>query len=116
MWVKHADDVDKKAVTDYGSTKTDIQWLIDKKEGLHYAMRRFTMKPGGNIGLHHHPEEHEIYVLQGEAEVFSDKEKKIVKAGDVIFVPPNEPHGYKNIGAEDFVFLCIIPILEKLGS
>ncbi|HDM45222.1 MAG TPA: cupin domain-containing protein, partial [Candidatus Bathyarchaeota archaeon] len=30
-------------------------------------------------------------------------------AGDVLFIPPNEPHEFVNIGDEKLVFLCMIP-------
>ena len=92
-----------------------IRWLITEKDGaLTYTMRRFDIKKGGKIGLHGHPEEHEIYVLSGKARVFDDKGFQTVAGpGDVLFVSPHEKHGYENSGEETFTFLCIIPILKK---
>ncbi len=113
MWLKHQNEVPAEEVTMYGTTNTTIQWLVNKDEGIHYAMRRFVMKPGAIIGKHHHPEEHEIYILQGDVEVYTDEKKVIAKQGDVLFVPPEEPHGYNNIGDIDCIFLCIIPLLDK---
>ena len=113
MIKKHYDDVEEKEVTDYGSTETTIRWLITKEgeAAPRFAMRRFEIKPGGQIGMHHHPQEHEIYFLQGTGEVFNEKETVRVKANDVLYVPPEEPHGYRNTGSEPLVFLCIIPYL-----
>ncbi|MGQ9722128.1 MAG: cupin domain-containing protein [Candidatus Jordarchaeum sp.] len=115
MLKKNYHDVAEEDVTLAGSTGATIRWLITEKDGaLRYAMRRFEIKPGGHIGLHNHPEEHEIYVMSGKARIFNDKgEEFIAGSGDVLFVPPNEKHGYENLVEETFTFLCVIPILEK---
>ncbi|MHA1205139.1 MAG: cupin domain-containing protein [Candidatus Heimdallarchaeum aukensis] len=113
MIKKHYDQVEKLDVTDYGSTGTTIRWLITKEDGApRFTMRRFEIEPNGQIGMHSHPQEHEIYILQGTGIVYNDKEEFNVKAHDVLFVPPDEPHGYKNTGNENFTFICVIPYLE----
>ena len=75
----HYTDVEELEVTDYGSTDTSIRWLITKeKDGApRFSIRRFEMKPGGQIGMHSHPQEHEIYILSGKGEVFSNNERSI---------------------------------------
>ncbi len=114
MIKKSYTDVEEQAVTDYGSTGTTIRWLVTKEnEGApHFAMRRFEIQPGGTIGLHHHPQEHEIYVLAGKGKVFNDEQEVIAQKDDVLYVPPNEPHAYKNEGDEPFIFICVIPYLD----
>jgi len=113
MKLKHYSDVSKQNVSDYGSTGTSIRWLINREnEGApRFALRRFEIEPGGQIGIHNHPQEHEIYCLGGEGEVFTHNEKVTMKKDDVLYVPPDEPHGYKNNGKEPFIFLCVIPYL-----
>ena len=108
-------DVVEEEVTLAGSTGVSVRWLIREKDGaLRYAMRRFEIKPGGQIGLHGHPEEHEIYILSGKGEVLeSDGSKTTVTQGDVLYVLPSEKHGYKNLSEDSFVFLCVIPLLKK---
>ena len=110
----HYTDVKELDVTDYGSTETTIRWLITKeKDGApRFSIRRFEMKPGGQIGIHNHPQEHEIYILAGNGEVFTNSERYEIKANDVLYVPPDEEHGYKNTGTENLIFLCVIPYLE----
>lgn len=106
-------EIMEENVTTYGSTGVTVRWLITKKDGaIRYAMRHFEIKPNGQINLHNHPEEHEIYVLSGKARVFNDKgSETIAIPGDVLFVPPHETHGYETVGEDPFTFLCIIPIL-----
>jgi quercetin dioxygenase-like cupin family protein len=108
-------DVSGEDVTMADSKGATIRWLITDKDGaIRYAMRRFDLDKNGKIGLHHHPEEHEIYVLSGKARVFDDKGfETIVCPGDVLFVSPYEKHGYENSSEEPFTFLCVIPILKS---
>ena len=115
MIKKRYTDVKEEQVTDYGSQLTTIRWLITKENdgAPRFAMRRFEILPGGSIGMHHHPQEHEIYFLEGEGEVFNENETVKVEAGDVLYVPPEEPHGYKNTGDRPLVFICVIPYLNS---
>ncbi len=115
LWKKHYSEFDEQEVTMASSTGTTIRWLINREnEDVNIAMRRFVLSPNGQIGLHSHPEYHEIYVLSGKARVFNDKDDEVeAGVGDVLYVPPEEEHGYETIGNKPFEFICIIPILEK---
>lgn len=114
MKIKNINRIKSESVSMYGSTGTSIQWLWGKDDGVpNFALRKFSIKPGGNIGLHGHSEEHEIYILSGKGIVFDDSGNEIhIKENDTIFVPPNETHAYTNTGTKDLQFLCIIPILQ----
>jgi quercetin dioxygenase-like cupin family protein len=113
MIKKHIKDIEVENVTKANSKKTTIQWLITNKDGAkNFTMCRFEIQPDGEIGLHNHPEEHEIYILQGSGEIFDNKGSIVeINPGDVIYVPPNEMHGYKNVGNEPLAFICVIPYL-----
>ena len=113
MLKKNYKEVKEEDVTKANSTKTTIRWLLTKEDGaINFTMRRFEIKPGGEIGLHKHPEEHEIYILQGTGCLYDEQGSSIeVKSGDVVFVPPDELHGYKNEGNESLAFICVIPYL-----
>ncbi len=89
---------------------TYIQWLVDSRDGSeNIYLRKFTIKPGGEIPPHSHPDmEHVQYVLHGEYEIMLDGVVKKLKQGDVVFIPAKTVHSYRNIGKEDAEFLCII--------
>ncbi len=113
MIKKNIKDVKKEIIIKANATKTTIQWLITKEDGAkNFATRRIEFQPGGQIGLHDHPEEHHIYILQGQGQ-FVDEQGNImeVKQGEVIYVPPNHPHGVVNNGNEALAFICVIPYL-----
>jgi len=100
------------------AVKTNIEWLVDKHDGApNFEMRKFTIKPGGSIPEHYHPDiEHEQYVLKGRYKVGLGAKVQEVKAGDSIYIPPGTHHWYENTGKEDAEFLCMIPRVEKYDT
>ncbi len=115
MYIVNYKEREVHEVTVANSQKTTMRWLVGKATGARtYAMRFFEIAPGGIIPLHSHDEEHEIFVLKGSAKVLGGPEGTVAKKDDVVFVPPNEEHGYDNTkGKEPFTFICVIPLLEK---
>jgi quercetin dioxygenase-like cupin family protein len=107
MSVKHTQDIDTSPVA-AGSGVT-MQMLISLDEGPNFAMRRFVIRPGGGMPNHTNQVEHEQYVLNGSAEVGIGEEIFKVLKGDVVFIPAQVPHWYKNPGDTPFEFLCLVP-------
>lgn len=90
-----------------------IRWVIDESDGApNFAMRVIEFQPGAVFERHHHPYEHEIFVLEGEGQVENPERTLPMTPGASIFVPANEPHGYRNTGDEALRFICIIPNQE----
>ena len=100
------------------AVRTEIAWLLDRHDGApNFEMRKFTIRPGGSIPKHYHPDiEHEQYVLRGKYKVGIGSKVHAVKAGDSIFIPRGTPHWYMNTGPEVAEFLCMIPRKEKYGT
>jgi quercetin dioxygenase-like cupin family protein len=98
--------------------KTEIEWLVDRHDGAsNFEMRKFTIKPGGSIPEHLHPDiEHEQYVLKGKYRIGIGGKVHSVKAGDSVYIPAGTPHWYKNTGKVSAEFLCIVPRKEKYES
>ena len=93
-----------------GAAKTKVRWLITEKMGApNFDMRVFEIDPTGYSPLHSHPWEHEVFILRGEGQLFDGNNTFSFKTGDVIFVPPNEQHQFRNIGNKTLEFICLIP-------
>ena len=90
-------------------SSTFIQVLIGGDKAPNFAMRRFTIEPGGGIPNHTNTVEHEQYVLGGHAEVGIGDQVYQVKKGDAVFIPAGVPHWYRADGEEPFQFLCLVP-------
>lgn len=86
--------------------------LISPEEAPNFAMRKFTMEPGGGMPRHTNTVEHEQYVLRGQARIGLGDAVVEVKEGDVLFIPAGLPHWYEALGDEPFEFLCMVPNKE----
>ncbi|MCB1235258.1 MAG: cupin domain-containing protein [Verrucomicrobiae bacterium] len=105
--VTAADSLPRQVVA--AGTGTTMQVLIGSEQAPNFAMRRFTMEPGGGMPLHTNQVEHEQFVLRGRARVRIGGETHEVKAGDVVFIPAGVPHDYVAGDEEPFEFLCLVP-------
>jgi quercetin dioxygenase-like cupin family protein len=109
MKVNHYQDVTQQPVEMEGSQGCSVRWLLGEQDGTPtFAMRQFEVAPGGFTPRHSHPYEHEVFVLEGEGEVLGAEPHRL-RAGDVVFVKPDEVHQFRNTGSGRLMFLCLIP-------
>lgn len=110
MQVKHSAEVEAHEVEMEGASRCKVRWLVGERDGAPtFAMRQFELAPGGHTPRHYHPYEHEIYVLDGEGVVVDGDRQRKLKAGDVVFVEPNDVHQFRNTGTDVLKVLCLIP-------
>ena len=107
MLIKHSESVKVEEVK--AGRGTTRQILIGPDEAPNFAMRRFTMQPGGGMPRHTNRVEHEQYVLRGRARIGIGDEVVQVEQGSVVFIPAGVPHWYEAGGDEPFEFLCVVP-------
>jgi len=83
--------------------------LVGKKDGAtNFYMRLFEVEPGGNTPRHSHPWEHEVYVIEGSGKAHGKDRAVELKAGDALFIPPDEYH-FISAGSSGIKFICCIP-------
>ncbi|REC78548.1 cupin domain-containing protein [Chryseobacterium elymi] len=83
-----------------GVTRTDLQRHTIEAAGYETIQARIDLEPGTSVGMHSHPGEEVIYVLEGIFEYQLEGEDPVIlKAGEVLFVPAGKNHSAKNIGA-----------------
>lgn len=100
----------QQTVTMDGARGTKMRILIGPDDGArNFHMRHFEVEPGGCTPHHQHDYEHEILVLKGSGTATSTTGDRPFKTGDVIFVPANEMHQFRNTGGEPCEFICLIP-------
>ena len=112
MLKKHFTEVKEETLGLVGTKGCTVRWLISHDQGAeHYAMRLFTLHPGGFIPLHEHETtEHEIFIVEGQG-IISDGTKEVpVKKGDAIFIQAGEKHSFINKTDRPLQFICVIPI------
>jgi quercetin dioxygenase-like cupin family protein len=114
MIVRGYQQVEREPVKMDGATGVHVRWLIGDREGArNFAMRHFEIEPGGHTPRHHHPYEHEVYILDGEGVVLEGETEHPFRAGDSIYVPADEVHQFQNTGDRPVRFLCMIPSQNK---
>lgn len=93
-------------------------WL--SKPGLtgtrQLTLVRVTMRPGTGHQFHYHPAREEIiYVVDGTAEQWVDREKRTLEAGECAFIPENVVHAIHNVSKKPMTFLAILSPAEAPG-
>ncbi len=104
-------------VTMEGAAGVGMRMLIGPDErATNFHMRHFTVEPGGHTPHHRHDYEHEVLILAGEGVLRTDQGDKPLSPHDVVFVPPNDRHQFRNTGAQPLEFVCLIPAPRDCGG
>ena len=107
---KNLNTISNHPVTVPGAERVHMQLLCGPDDGCpNFAMRRFSVAPGGSTPKHQHPYEHEVLILAGEGIVFGNGREQPLNTGDVLFVPANELHQFRNTGTVPLQFICLVP-------
>lgn len=68
-----------------------------------------TLAPGGGHAFHKHPNQEEvIYVVDGEVEQWLERERRVMKTGDSVFIPPDTVHASFNTSQHNAKLLAIL--------
>ena len=77
---------------------------------------RVTMRPGTGHQFHYHPAREEIiYIVDGVAEQWVDRDKQKLKAGECAFIPAGVVHAIHNVSKKPMTFLAILSPAEADG-
>ena len=77
------------SMLDYQENSVVSRALINKDVG---TVTLFSFDKGEGLSEHTAPFDALVYVFDGEAEIFISKEKFVLKEGQMIIMPANEPH------------------------
>jgi quercetin dioxygenase-like cupin family protein len=73
--------------------------------GTKTMLARMVLKKGAEVPVHHHFHEQMSHVVEGALKFIVDGEEVVVRAGEILCLPPNVPHGV--VALEDSVALDI---------
>lgn len=110
-------------ITEAEAIKEDFKgrtnyWLcrpeVCAAEGLQIC--RAVLPAGECHNFHTHPElEEVIYVLEGEVEQWVEKEKRILKPGEVAHIPKGIVHATFNVSQSDATILAVLSPASQKG-
>ena len=105
-----ASEIAQTTVDMEGAVNVKMRMLIGPDDNAPtFHMRQFEVAPGGNTPHHKHDFEHEVYIVKGKGKVKSELGDRSILEGDVVYVPPGEPHQFINDSDNPLTFLCLIP-------
>lgn len=112
MIIKKISEVPAVDVQMEGVKDAKVKVLFGPKDGVPtFAMRIFELGPGGNTPFHDHGFEHEVLIMEGKLAVVSESGDTPVEPGQVIYMPADEKHQFKNLSDTDKAsFMCLVPI------
>jgi quercetin dioxygenase-like cupin family protein len=117
MRITRPEQVDARPMAMDGASGVTMRLLIGREHGApNFAMRHFTVEPGGHTPEHAHNYEHEVLILAGKAIVRGGETLREAHAGDVLLIPANELHQFRNPGHEPLVFICLVPVRLDCGD
>ncbi len=117
MLIRRADEMEGTKVAMDGAKDVTMRLLMGRADGApNFAVRCFTVEPGGHSPRHSHNYEHEAFILEGQARVEHDGDFHDVRAGDALLVEPNKIHQFVNSGDVPMSFLCIVPLEFDCGE
>ena len=104
---------DGVSIEPYSAARPDSgtrQVLVGPADGAaNFAVRYFEISAGAAATLDTHAHDHGVFILHGHGRVrFADGEHA-VRAGDVVYVAPHEPHAFEAVGDAPLGFLCVVP-------
>jgi len=110
MKVKSITQHEQNDVSMSGAQGARMRLLIGPRDGAAvFHMRHFEVAPGGHTPHHAHDFEHEVLIWKGAGVVRGGEGERPCRAGDVVWVPANEKHQFRNPGTEPLEFICLIP-------
>ena len=110
MKLKAISEHEQKDVQMEGASGVRMRMLIGPQDGASvFHMRHFEVLPGGHTPHHEHGHEHEVLIIRGTGTVKGELGDRPCRAGDVVWIPPNERHQFANTGSEPLEFICLVP-------
>ena len=95
----------------------ETRMLISARNGAtQLCMFEQWVAPGNGAPTHSHPVEEVLTVCEGEAEMWLEEERAIVRAGQSLTVPAGRLHGFRNSGTVTLHIHAVLasPVFEVM--
>ncbi|WP_372635419.1 dimethylsulfonioproprionate lyase family protein [Fodinibius sp.] len=71
-----------------------------------FSLGMVTLDPeGGQVPWHNHPQEEIYLILEGTGEICLGSERREIRSGQTVYIPPEEFHQLTNIGKTPLKFI-----------
>ena len=93
-----------QSLVEYQSGAVVSRTLIDKPAG---TVTLFSFDKGQGLSEHTAPFDAMVYILDGEAEITISGKPHLVKKGEMIIMPANQPHALKAVSSFKMMLVMI---------
>jgi quercetin dioxygenase-like cupin family protein len=92
---------------DEGWVDMQVQFLIDARAGSEaLVVGRTVLPPGARHERHRHPNADEfLLVMSGHGEIYTNEGRAPAKAGDVVYTPRGNWHGFDNTSGQEVLLI-----------
>lgn len=93
-------------------------WLDVSRSTLHWSdtaafrARYFEIAKGGFSSFERHEHEHFVMIVRGVGTVRLGDSVEPVRERDIVSIPPNTPHQFRNEGETPLGILCIVDAIR----
>jgi len=96
------------------SDGVQVREMITAQDGAPtFAMRVFDVMAGAATPYHTHAWEHEVYIISGTGRVRAEGKETLFKAGDSVYIAPNEQHCFMADPSAPVQMICWIPSTDQ---
>jgi quercetin dioxygenase-like cupin family protein len=88
----------------------------EHEPGPSQEVRYFALPPGTVTRLEKHAHEHFVIVGEGTGYAIVGDDAREIRARDVVYVAPWEPHQFLNRSGEPFGFFCIVSAVRDFSQ
>ena len=105
--VRHLDDVTPKLISPADTVR--LATLVRPADGTGTSVFYEVWEPGGSQPANSHPDSTEIFVvLRGTGRAHSDEQTAVLRAGDVLVLPPGSVHKIENTSLTERLYTVTI--------
>lgn len=116
MLIRNIHEVEHAPVTIPGAERVRMAVMAGRGDGVPtFAMRHFSVEPGGCTPRHSHDYEHEVYIVSGGGTVLLEGSERPIRQGDVVYIPADEEHQFR-ASPDGLEFLCLVPVTRNCGD
>ncbi len=101
----HTAEVGAAPVRDRDGLRSHLLLDAGDVPGSGLAVTWVEVEPGGSQELHSHEPEQVYVIIAGEGLMTVADEERPVRGGTLVRIPPSTPHGIRNGGAEQLVYV-----------
>ena len=88
----------------------ELEWKLRRNDTVdQYCVLAATIPPGAGIPVHQHPQQEAFFILEGQPEFAVENSAglpwKEVNPGDMVNIPLDTMHGFRNAGDRDLKLL-----------